>query len=188
LKAVLLFVLMNQLHHDNGRYKSILFKEEKNMTKKDLFKLILSLIICQLAGFVGSLFTSPSIPTWYAYLNKPSFNPPNWVFSPVWISLFVTMGISLFLVWQKTLRSPEVRVALLWFAVQLVLNMLWSIIFFGLKSPFFAFVEIIFLWIAILITIIKSFRVSGLAGVLLIPYILWVSFAAVLNFSIWNLN
>lgn len=158
------------------------------MTKKDLFKLILCLIICQLAGFVGSLFTSPSISSWYAYLNKPYFNPPNWVFSPVWISLFVIMGISLFLVWQKTLRSPEVRVALLWFAVQLVLNMLWSIIFFGLKSPLFAFVEIIFLWIAILITIIKFFRVSGLAGVLLISYILWVSFAAVLNFSIWNLN
>jgi benzodiazapine receptor len=158
------------------------------MTKKDLFKLILSLIICQLAGFVGSLFTSPSITAWYAYLNKPSFTPPNWLFSPVWISLFVVMGVSLFLVWQKTLHNPEVRVALLWFFVQLVLNVLWSAIFFGLKSPFFAFVEIIFLWIAILIAIIKSFRVSGLAGVLLIPYILWVSFAAVLNFSIWNLN
>jgi benzodiazapine receptor len=158
------------------------------MTKKDLFKLILCLIICQLAGFVGSLFTSPSITTWYGYLNKPSFNPPNWVFSPVWISLFVVMGISLFLVWQRTLRHPYVRVALLWFAIQLILNMLWSIVFFGLKSPFFAFVEIIFLWAAILITIIKFFRISRLAGVLLIPYILWVSFAAFLNFSIWNLN
>jgi benzodiazapine receptor len=158
------------------------------MTKKDLFKLILCLIVCQLAGFVGSLFTSPRIPAWYASLNKPSFTPPNWVFSPVWISLFVIMGISLFLVWQKTLRHPYVRVALLWFVVQLALNMLWSIIFFGLKSPFFAFIEIIFLWIAILITIIRSFRVSRLPGVLLIPYILWVSFAAVLNFSIWNLN
>jgi tryptophan-rich sensory protein len=98
------------------------------------------------------------------------------------------MGISLFLVWQRTLRHPYVRVALLWFAIQLILNMLWSIVFFGLKSPFFAFVEIIFLWAAILITIIKFFRISRLAGVLLIPYILWVSFAAFLNFSIWNLN
>lgn len=158
------------------------------MTIKDLYKLIPSLIICQLVGFVGSLFTSPSIYEWYVYLDKPSFTPPNWVFSPVWISLFVLMGISLFLLWDKTLRDRLVRVALFWFAVQLVLNMLWSIIFFGLKSPFFAFIEIIFLWISIVLTIINSFKVSRLAGALLIPYIVWVSFAAVLNFSIWNLN
>lgn len=158
------------------------------MTKKDLFKLILSLIICQLAGFVGSLFTSPAIPTWYANLKKPAFTPPNWVFSPVWISLFVLMGISLFLLWQKTLRERRVRVAIFWFAIQLGLNILWSVIFFGLKSPFFAFIEIVFLWIAILLTILKSFKVSRLAEALLIPYILWVSFAAILNFSLFLLN
>ena len=158
------------------------------MKKSDILKLIVSLIICQLAGFVGSLFTTPSIPIWYASLEKPSFNPPNWVFSPVWISLFVLMGISLFLVWQKTLHYPGVSSALFWFGIQLFLNMLWSILFFGLKSPFFAFVGIIFLWVAIFLTLVKSFKVSRLAGVLFVPYICWVSFAAVLNFSIWNLN
>ena len=158
------------------------------MQKRVIFKLIVSLIICQLAGFVGSLFTTPSIPTWYASLVKPSFTPPNWVFSPVWISLFVLMGISLFLLWEKTLHYPGVRTALFWFAVQLGLNMLWSILFFGLKSPFFALIEIIVLWIAIFLTILKSFRVSKLAGVLLIPYLIWVSFAAGLNYSIWTLN
>jgi len=158
------------------------------MKKSDILKLIVSLIICQLAGFVGSLFTTPSIPTWYASLEKPSFNPPNWVFSPVWISLFVLMGISLFLVWQKTLHYPGVSSALFWFGIQLFLNMLWSVLFFGLKSPFFAFVGIIFLWVAIFLTLVKSFKVSRLAGVLFVPYICWVSFAAVLNFSIWNLN
>jgi len=158
------------------------------MRKKDLLKLIISLIICQLAGVLGSLFTSPAIPTWYASLEKPSFNPPNWVFSPVWITLFVLMGISLFLLWRKTLEDKKVRIALLFFAIQLALNVCWSVIFFGLKAPFFAFLEIIFLWIAILLTILKSYRVSKAAGALLIPYILWVSFAAVLNFFLWNLN
>lgn len=158
------------------------------MRKKDLLKLIISLIVCQLAGVIGSLFTSPSIPTWYASLEKPSFNPPNWVFSPVWITLFVLMGISLFLLWRNGLEDQKVRIAILFFAVQLVLNVCWSAIFFGLKSPFFALIEIIFLWIAILLTILNSYKVSKAAGVLLIPYILWVSFAAVLNFSLWSLN
>ncbi|UCC40783.1 MAG: tryptophan-rich sensory protein [Candidatus Aminicenantes bacterium] len=158
------------------------------MGKKDLLKLIISLIICQLAGVIGSLFTSPAIPTWYASLKKPSFNPPNWVFSPVWITLFVLMGISLFLLWRKTAEDKKVKTAVMFFAIQLVLNMCWSAIFFGLKAPFFAFIEIIFLWIAILLTILKSYKVSKAAGALLIPYILWVSFAAVLNFFLWNLN
>ena len=158
------------------------------MQKRVIFKLIVSLIVCQLAGFVGSLFTTPSIPTWYASLAKPSFTPPNWVFSPVWISLFVLMGISLFLLWEKTLHYPGVRTAMFWFAVQLGLNMLWSILFFGLKSPFLALIGIIVLWIAIFLTILKSFRVSKLAGMLLIPYLIWVSFAAGLNYSIWTLN
>ena len=158
------------------------------MQKRVIIKLIASLIICQLAGFVGSLFTAPSIPVWYDSLAKPSFTPPNWVFSPVWISLFVLMGISLFLLWEKTLHYPGVKTAMLWFAVQLVLNMLWSILFFGFKSPFLALIEIIVLWIAIFITILKSLRVSKLSGVLLIPYLIWVSFAAGLNYSIWTLN
>lgn len=158
------------------------------MKKTDILKLIVSLIICQLAGFVGSLFTTPSIPTWYASLVKPAINPPNWIFSPVWISLYVLMGISLFLVWQKSLHFPGVKTAMLWFGAQLALNVFWSILFFGLKSPALAFVEIIFLWAAIFLTLVKSFKVSRLASVLLLPYICWVSFAAVLNFFLWRLN
>jgi len=159
-----------------------------DMSLKDILKLSASIIICQLAGFIGSLFTTPAIPNWYRTLTKPSFNPPNSIFSPVWITLFVLMGISLFLVWQKNLKDRKVKTALTFFAVQLVLNILWSIIFFRLESPFFAFIEIIILWLAILLTILKFFKVSKPAGVLLLPYILWVSFAAFLNFSIWNLN
>ncbi len=158
------------------------------MSLKDILKLIGSIIICQLAGFIGSLFTTPAIPTWYKTLSKPAFNPPNSIFSPVWITLFLLMGISLFLVWQKNHKDREVKIALLFFTAQLVLNILWSILFFGLKSPLWAFVEIIILWLAILLTIIKFFKVSKPAGYLLLPYILWVSFAAFLNFSLWRLN
>lgn len=158
------------------------------MNRSDLLKLILSIIICQAAGFIGSIFTSRSIPTWYASLKRPSFAPPNWVFSPVWITLFVLMGISLYLVWRMLSRGQKLRTALILFAVQLVLNMLWSILFFGLQSPFAAFIEIVVLWMAILLTIIAFIRVSTAAAVLMIPYILWVSFAAVLNFFFWKLN
>jgi benzodiazapine receptor len=155
---------------------------------KDFIKLILSLIICQAAGFIGSLFTAPAIPTWYAALEKPSFNPPNWVFSPVWITLFLLMGISLFLVWRTGMKDRRTKMALVFFSIQLVLNMFWSILFFGLKSPISAFIEIIVLWVAILVTILAFLKVSRTAGLLMIPYILWVSFAAVLNFFLWNLN
>jgi tryptophan-rich sensory protein len=158
------------------------------MNKADLIKLILSIVICQAAGFIGSLFTSRSIPAWYASLKRPSFAPPNWVFSPVWITLFVLMGISLYLVWRMLSKGQKVRTALILFAVQLGLNILWSILFFGLQSPLAAFIEIVVLWIAILLTIIVFFRVSSVAAVLMIPYILWVSFAAVLNFFFWRLN
>ena len=156
--------------------------------KRDIIKLIASLVICQLAGVVGSFFTTPAIPAWYASLEKPSFTPPNTVFSPVWITLFVLMGLSLYLMWREPLREPGIKIALFLFILQLILNVCWSIIFFGLKSPFMAFVEIIILWITILLTILASLRVSRIAAILLIPYILWVSFAAVLNFFIWNLN
>lgn len=158
------------------------------MTKRSLIILVSSLIICQLAGILGSLFTTPYIPTWYASLTKPSFNPPNWLFSPVWITLFVLMGISLYFLWEKSLRERKVKIALIFFSIQLVLNILWSILFFGFKSPFSAFIEIVFLWVAILLTILLSLKVSKIAAALLVPYILWVSFAAVLNFFIWNLN
>ena len=151
---------------------------------KNIIKLIISLVICQLAGVIGSFFNINSIPTWYATLNKPSFNPPNWVFGPVWTTLFLLMGISLYLVWTKGFTKQ----ALIFFSIQLFLNILWSALFFGLRSPLSALIEIIILWAFILLTIISFYKISKIAGILLIPYILWVSFAAVLNFSIYLLN
>jgi benzodiazapine receptor len=162
--------------------------EEKMRLLRDIVKFIVSIIICQLAGFVGSLFTTPAIQTWYATLNRSPFAPPNWLFAPVWTALFLLMGISLFLVWQKGIKEHKNRLAVIIFIIQLILNILWSILFFGLQSPFAAFIEIIVLWLAILFTIIKFYKISKTAGILLIPYILWVSFAAILNFSFWIIN
>ena len=155
---------------------------------KNILKLVTALIICQLAGLIGSIFTSSSLFSWYVYLEKPSFTPPRWLFSTVWIILFVLMGISLYLLWKNSLQERAVRVVLFWFGSQLGLNILWSIIFFGLKALFLAFIEILLLWMAILVTIIKGIKVSKTAALLLIPYWGWVSFVAVLNFSIWALN
>ena len=154
----------------------------------DILKLVLSIIICLGAGFIGSIFTTPAIPTWYATLKRPPFAPPNWLFAPVWTTLFVLMGISAFLVWRRGLNDPQVKIALGIFIVQLILNALWSVMFFGLRSPLAGLIDIAILWIAILLTILNFFKISTAAGLLLIPYILWVSFAAVLNFSIWRLN
>ena len=153
-----------------------------------ILKLIVSILICQGAGLVGSVFTSPAIPTWYATLQKPSFEPPNWVFAPVWTLLFLLMGISLYLIWSKGLEDKKAKIAIVIFSSQLVLNILWSFLFFGFKSPLYAFIEIIILWLAILATIISFYRISKTAAYLLLPYILWVSFASVLNFSIMILN
>jgi translocator protein len=155
--------------------------------KTHWFKLIVSLVMCQLAGFIGSLFTVSSIPTWYATLNKPAFNPPSWIFAPVWTSLYILMGISFYLIWVKK-ENPKHGFLVSLFLLQLVLNSFWSIIFFGLKSPLYAFVEIIFLWLTILFCVIYFYRVSKTASILLIPYLLWVSFAAILNFEIFMLN
>jgi len=154
----------------------------------DVEKLIISILICLLAGFIGSFFTTPAITTWYTTLQKPSFAPPNWVFFPVWTSLFIMTGISLFLVWQKGWEDKKVKTAIYIFAGQLVLNALWSVAFFGLRSPITGLIEIIILWIAILATILSFMKISRTAAYLLIPYILWVSFASIVNFSIWRLN
>lgn len=172
-------------------------------------KLVVSIVICQLAGVIGSLFTISALDSWYEGLKKASFNPPGWVFGPAWTILFLLMGYSLYLVWEKgffvsdgsspkKLWNPlseklwygslkEFNVAAV-FAVQLVLNMLWSLLFFGLQSPGLAFSEILMLWFAILYTIMNFYRVSKTAAYLLIPYLLWVSFASVLNFMVWYLN
>lgn len=154
----------------------------------DVTKLILSIIVCQLAGFIGSIFTRASVSTWYVTLNKPSFTPPSWVFGPAWITLYVLMGISAFLVWSKGFNNREIKVALIFFGIQLILNAFWSAAFFGLRSPFAGLVVIVILWLAILLTILRFLNVSTAAGLLLLPYILWVSFAAVLNFSLFLLN
>jgi tryptophan-rich sensory protein len=159
-----------------------------NMNFSEVKKLIFCVFICLFAGFIGSFFTTPAIPTWYAMLQKPSFAPPNWVFFPVWTSLFIMMGISLFLVWQKSCEDKKVKTALYLFAGQLILNALWSVAFFGLRSPLLGLMEIIILWIAILTTILSFMKLSRTAAYLLIPYILWVSFAAIVNFLIWRLN
>lgn len=155
-------------------------------------KLLISLALPQLAGLIGSLFTSSVIPTWYATLNRPSLSPPNWIFGPVWTTLFVLMGIAFYLVWTKWAVLPwtkrQKRLAVVLFGAQLVLNTLWSIIFFGLQSPGGALIEIVFLWLAIAATIITFAKISRPAAWLLVPYIAWVSFASYLNYAIWSLN
>jgi tryptophan-rich sensory protein len=137
---------------------------------------------------VGSLFTAPSIPTWYAALNKPAFNPPSWLFAPAWITLYTLMGVALFLVWRRGWEEQAVRSAVGVFALQLLLNAAWSPLFFGLHWLLPALVEIVLLWILILLTMLRFRRLSPPAGWLLLPYLAWVSFAAVLNFSLWWLN
>lgn len=168
------------------------------MKINNTLKFIISLIIPQLAGGLGSYFTAGSVKDWYPMLVKPALNPPSWVFGPVWTTLFILMGISAFLIWssytkatedkKKGLERKDVKIALGIFIGQLVLNTFWSIIFFGLHSPVGAFFELIVLWFAILIMIISFYKISRPAAWLLLPYILWVSFAGYLNYSIWQLN
>lgn len=153
---------------------------------KSFPKLILSIGVCLAAGVVGSLFTTSAIPTWYAALNKPVFAPPNWVFAPVWTTLYILMGITLYLVWISKTQLKQYALNL--FFVQLGLNVLWSIIFFGMKNPVLAFVEIIALWIAIFLTIKSFLKINKLAAFLLYPYLAWVTIATFLNLSIVILN
>lgn len=154
----------------------------------NFLKLVLSILICQIAGITGALFTAGSVSGWYATLIKPSFNPPDSVFAPVWTVLYLLMGISMFLIWKEGLRNKEVRNAFILFIVQLVFNTLWTIIFFGAQSVTGGFIVILILWILILICIFRFLRISKTAGMLLIPYFFWVAFAAVLNCYIMILN
>ncbi len=181
------------------------------MDYSKFIKLLFCIIICELAGLVGSYYTIPKINSWYKGLNKPFFNPPSWIFGPVWTVLFVLMGISLYIVWQnkwepknkinfKNNKKPnalsqkflsgswkKLNIVLI-FVIQLGLNILWSAIFFGKQAPGAAFFELLMLWFAIIFMIVNFYRVSKMAAWLLIPYILWVSFAGFLNFLIWILN
>ena len=158
------------------------------MKINNTLKLIIAVALSELAGIIGSVFTIPSISTWYATLVRPALNPPAWVFGPVWTVLYTLMGVAAFLVWKKGLEHRDVKIALGIFLGQLVLNTLWSIIFFGLHNPGAAFVEIIFLWLAIFATIVAFARISKPAAWLLVPYLAWVSFAVYLNYAIWILN
>lgn len=151
-------------------------------------KLLLSLLLAQAAGIIGSFFTTSQINAWYQTIVKPSFNPPNWIFGPVWTFLFILMGLSFYLIWVGGGREKFREKAIAIFIAQLLLNIFWSVLFFGLHNPAAAFVEIIILWLAILANIYYFYQVKKTAAYLLLPYLLWVSFAAVLNFAIWRLN
>jgi translocator protein len=156
---------------------------------KKALGIVVSIVVCELAGLIGSLFTRPSIPGWYAGLTKPSFNPPSWVFAPVWTALYAMMGLAAWLVYEKKgFGRPEGKKALTVFAVQLVLNTLWSIVFFGAHNILGAVIVIVILWAMILWTILLFHKISKAAAWLLVPYILWVSFATVLTISIYALN
>lgn len=154
----------------------------------NLLKLIVSVGICFFVAFLGSTVTTTAISTWYTSLNKPFFNPPNWIFGPVWTILYLLMGIALYLVWNKGLKSKKAKQAVKIFIIQLALNLFWSIVFFGFHSPLLAFMVIIALWISIFAAIKYFYKISELSAYLLVPYIVWVSFAAFLNLFIVLLN
>jgi tryptophan-rich sensory protein len=151
-------------------------------------KLIISILIPVLVGAISGYFTTSGVNGWYALANKPWFNPPNWIFAPVWSMLYVLMGIALFLVSKSDAATGIKQTAIVLFAVQLALNFFWSLIFFKLQQPGWAFAEIILMWVMILLTILWFGKISATAAWLLVPYICWVSFASVLNYSIWRLN
>jgi benzodiazapine receptor len=158
------------------------------LSSVDIIRLIVSIAACEGAGGIGAIFTTPAIPTWYAGLKKPAFTPPNSAFGPVWVTLYLLMGIAIFLVWREGLGQEGVTIAFIVFWVQLVLNILWSVIFFGLKSIIGGMIMLLLLWIVVLVNIIMFFNVSLIAGGLLIPYIIWLTIAANLNVQVWRLN
>lgn len=156
-----------------------------NSRRSNLARFVVSVVICETAGIIGSTFTISAIPNWYAALQKPWFTPPNWLFGPVWLTLYFLMGATLYILWGKRHRSGT---ALAVFAVQLALNAAWSAVFFGAHELFYGFAVIIALWLAILATMALSYRVSRSAAALLIPYIVWVTIASALNYYVWVLN
>ena len=158
------------------------------MAKRDYTKLALSIIICQAAGVAGSFFTDAGLASWYATLNKPWFTPPGWFIGAVWITLFTLMGLALYMVWIKGFKEKKARLALGIFAVQLVLNILWSFLFFYLQSPLLGLAGIIPLWICIALNIWAFWRIDRRAGYLLVPYLVWVSVATALNYYFLVLN
>ncbi|MDD2985392.1 TspO/MBR family protein [Flavobacterium sp.] len=152
-------------------------------------KIIILVVVCLAVGYGSGIVTQSAIETWYVTLEKPFFNPPNWLFAPAWTTLYILMGISAGIIWSKMDNMPKLVKKALWvFAIQLILNALWSFLFFGMQNPLLALIEILLLWLLIFETM-KVFKpIDSLASKLLIPYILWVSFATLLNASIWWLN
>ena len=157
------------------------------MNKTLILKLLVSIILPLSLGAIAGMFTAQSVPEWYAGLNKPSFNPPNWIFGPVWTTLYILMGISLFLIWKQD-ASRERNLAIFIFLLQLLLNFVWSFIFFYFNMIGFALVEIILLWISIVTMLILFYKIKPIASYINIPYLLWVTFAAVLNAGYYFLN
>lgn len=157
--------------------------------KKGLFiKIIICLAVTFSSPVIASFVMEPGSSDWYANLNKPFFNPPGWVFGPVWTVLYILMAVSAGLVWQKGLGGPKVRLAMGLYLVQLILNAFWTPIFFGLEMPLLAFIDILLLLAGIILAILAFFRVSRYGALLMLPYLVWTAFAAVLNFSLWYLN
>jgi benzodiazapine receptor len=154
----------------------------------DILELVGFVVLAELAGALGSIFTFPSIATWYVFLNKPIFTPPGWVFGPVWVALYLLMGVAAYLTYKEGFNKKEVRSALSVFACQLCLNAAWSIVFFGLHSIAGGLAFIILLWLAIALNLILFYRISRTAGLLMVPYLAWVTFASVLNLSVLLLN
>lgn len=160
----------------------------KKIRKKDFIGAAVFVVVCEAAGIIGAIFTTPNIKTWFANINKPEIAPPNWLFAPVWTVLFALMGIAAWLVWKKVNSSGKAQEALTIFFIQLFLNVMWSIIFFGNQNIGGALSEIVVLWLAIFLTIFKFKSISKTAAYLMLPYILWVSFAGYLNFLLYKLN
>ena len=156
-------------------------------SKRSLIGLGVALIVCFGASVIGSAFTQPNL-AWYATLEKPGFNPPNSVFPIVWTVLFALMALSAWLVWRTPADEGDKKTALTWFAIQLVLNVSWSFAFFAMHSPIAGLAVILWLLVAIVLTMVFFDRVSRAAALLLVPYLLWVGFATGLNFALWALN
>ena len=154
-------------------------------------RILIVVVTCLAIGYFSGMATQSSIKTWFPTLIKPTFNPPNWVFAPVWSMLYIMMGIAAGLVWNRMEGSKDkelVKKSLIFFAIQLGLNALWSVLFFGLRNPMLALIEIVLLWLMIYETYIKFGKIDKIAGYLFLPYLAWVSFASILNASIWWLN
>jgi len=161
---------------------------DNTIQKLSIWKLIISVAICESTGIMSSLLSSAIMNPWFNSLNKPSWNPPAYIFGPVWSLLYLLMGISLWLVWKSNKHSDKKEVAITFFVIQLLLNFWWSLLFFKFHSPALALVDILLLVLLILFTMIQFFPISKIAFYILIPYVFWVGFATALNYSIWVLN